>query len=375
MSKHTRGLIWGLCSMLVFHQGAWGQPGPVQVFAAGTDGYSSYRIPAIIRLPGQRLLAFAEGRVAGSADFGDVDIVLKTSADLGRTWSPLQVVVDRDTLQAGNPAPVLDLTDPAYPQGRVLLFFNTGNRPEGDIRRGMGRRRVWFTASADGGRSWSDPVEITAAVKLPGWRTYANTPGHALQFNDGPYRGRLYVAANHSDGDPRAEAGDYRAHGFYSDDHGRSFHLSQTVELPGSNEATAAPLDNGRLMMNIRNQAGRPRCRIVALSGDGGVHWDTAYYDRQLPDPVCEGSLLRLPGRGRTMLAFCNNADTLHRRRLTVRISRDGGRHWHRAYALEADSVSTAYADMVSTGRRRLGVLYERDDYKEIVFASLRWKP
>src|SRR5690606_32210827 len=97
------------------------------------------------------------------------------------------------------------------------------------------------------------------------WRTYANTPGHALQFQSGPYKGRIYVAANHTAGDPLPNYRDGRAHGYYSDDHGKTFRLSDNVEIPGGNEAIAAELPGGRLMMNIRNQKGGEKARIVAL--------------------------------------------------------------------------------------------------------------
>ena len=47
-------------------------------------------------------------------------------------------VVDYKDLQAGNPAPVADLTDPMYPQGRLFLFYNTGNNHENEVRKGNG---------------------------------------------------------------------------------------------------------------------------------------------------------------------------------------------------------------------------------------------
>src|SRR5690606_35962131 len=81
----------------------------VPVFVSGTEGHKSYRIPAIVALSNGDLLAFCEGRVHGSADFGDINIVLKRSSNRGKTWSALQTIVDADTLQAGNPAPVVDL--------------------------------------------------------------------------------------------------------------------------------------------------------------------------------------------------------------------------------------------------------------------------
>ena len=105
----------------------------IPVFTSGTEGHKSYRIPAIIGLPNGDLLAFCEGRVNGSGDFGDINIVLKRSTDKGETWTALQTVVDADSLQAGNPAPVVDRTDPAYPKGRIFLFYNTVNNHEGEV--------------------------------------------------------------------------------------------------------------------------------------------------------------------------------------------------------------------------------------------------
>lgn len=137
------------------------------VFVSGEEGHKSYRIPAIIALPNGHLLAFAEGRVNHAGDFGDVNIVLKISKDKGATWSKLQTVVDYDKLQAGNPAPVVDLTDPEYPKGRIFLFYNTGNNHEGEVRKGNGYREVWYKTSVDGGNTWSDEVNITTQVHRP----------------------------------------------------------------------------------------------------------------------------------------------------------------------------------------------------------------
>ena len=69
-------------------------PVEVSVFQNGEGGYVCYRIPAIVRAPSGALLAFAEGRVAHCGDFGDVDIVLRTSLDNGRTWSSLRRAAD-----------------------------------------------------------------------------------------------------------------------------------------------------------------------------------------------------------------------------------------------------------------------------------------
>lgn len=379
-----------VCLLLIIS--GFTQPAAVPVFISGTEGYKVFRIPAIITRPDGVLLAFAEGRVQGGADFGDIDIVLKKSLDKGKTWLPLQRVTDNDTLQSGNPAPVIDLTDPQYPGGRIFLFYNTGNVTENDIRRGKGYKQVWYTSSVDGGETWSAGVDITLQVHKPlqpaanpayrfaeDWRCYANTPGHAEQFQQGIYRGRIYIAANHSAGNAKPDASDYAAHGFYTDDHGKSFHLSEVVALPGSNEASAVALPGNKLMMNIRNQKGDQRARIVASSHNGGQKWDTVYFDKQLPDPVCEGSILNLrPSSKKAVLAFSNNASEKRRDSLTLRISYDEGRSWPRSWLIEAGTKgqkgdATAYSDITVVGKKEIGILYERSNYQAIVFRLHRW--
>ncbi len=393
MTRPTKNLLTLLA--MAFAMASCTQAPPVNevsVFVSGNDGYESYRIPAIINAPNGDLLAFCEGRVHGSGDFGDIDIVLKRSTDNGKTWSSMQKVVDYDTLQAGNPAPVVDLLDPAYPEGRIFLFYNTGNNHEREVREGLGLREVWFITSTDGGNTWSEATNITTQVHRPNqpdthpdyhfaedWRSYANTPGQGMQFDQGKFKGRIYIAANHSSGAPQKAFKDYNAHGYYTDDHGKTFHLSEVVPFEGSNESMAALIHGDTLLMNSRNQQGNVRSRIISLSSDGGATWDTTYYDRQLPDPVNQGSLLAFDGAdGKPLLAFCNAADTAHRDNLTVRVSNDGGKTWFFnqpvAKAPEGyEGAYAAYSDLVKIGNDRLGVLFEKDRYTQIVFTEVQW--
>ncbi|MFM7222518.1 MAG: exo-alpha-sialidase [Bacteroidota bacterium] len=357
----------------------------VTVFSSDEGGYAFFRIPAIVGLSRGDLLAFAEGRVNDSGDFGNIDLVMKRSRDNCRTWSSLQLVVDQTNVQAGNPAPVVDLLDPEHPKGVGYLFYNTGNIHENEVRKGNGVREVWYVRSMDQGLTWSAPVNITLQTHRPNlptfneaysfsedWRSYANTPGHAMQFQKGRYKGRIYVAANHSFGPPQDRFRDYRAHGFFSDDHGKSFQLGATLTIPGSNESMATELSDSRMLMSVRNQSGTPRVRIVAFSSDGGMGWDTAYSDIQLPDPVCQGSILTVGYRkGKAIVASCNAADTVRRANLSVKVSRDEGRSWTTTILVEPFA---AYSDMVKLEAHRIGVLYERNNYKEIVFKEIEWK-
>ena len=364
----------------------------VAVFTSGTEGHKSYRIPAIIALKNKEILAFAEGRVNNSGDFGDINIVMKRSADKGKTWSPVKVLVNYASLQAGNPAPVVDMLDAEHPQGVVYLFYNTGNNHEGEVRKGNGLREVWYIKSTDQGKSWSDAVNITLQAHRPfqptanpayqfkeDWRTYANTPGHAFQFQHGVYKGRIFVAANHTAGDPQAQYRDCNAHGFYSDDHGKTFKLSTNVDIPGSNETMAAELSDGRMMMSIRNQRGDIKQRILAYSSNGGASWDTAYFVASLPDPVCQGSIITLGfKKGKAIIASCNAADEKRRDNLTLRISYDEGKTWGKSIVVDKSADENkrdwaAYSDLVILDKKTIGVFYERNGYAEIVFKTIRY--
>jgi sialidase-1 len=389
MPNSLKSLGLFLLFLFLIHQ-ASGQE--TVVFKGGNEGHAIYRIPAMISLPNGELLAFAEGRVNGSDDFGDINLVMKRSTDKGKSWSPLQMLVDYDSLQAGNPAPVVDLHDPAHPQGVVYLFFNTGNNHEYEIRMNQGVREVWMMKSFDLGKTWEAPVNITLQTHRPNnpqfnpdydfkedWRHYANTPGHAFQFQEGKFKGRIFVAANHSVGPPKDNFEEYQAHGFFTDDHGKTFQLSESISFAGSNESIATELTDDRMIMSIRNQKGDIRSRILAFSSDGGSTWDEAYFEKSLPDPVCQGSILSLGKKdGKMVLAHSNASDPNHRNNLTIKISLDEGLSWTKSISVDSTDDPTkpswtAYSDLASINKSTLGILYERDNYSEIVFKKIEW--
>jgi sialidase-1 len=353
------------------------------VFENGEKGYQCFRIPAIVKAPNGNLIAFAEGRKQNCADFGDVDIVLKISEDNGKNWSELQIVADYGVFQVGNPAPVFDLMDENYPNGRLFLFYNSGVASEQEVREGKAIREIWYKTSTDNGSTWSESVNITEFVSKPNkpevntkykfkedWRSYANTPGHAIQLKNSKSKGTLFIPANHSSGKPLKDYKDYQAHAFYTTDHAKTWKLMPSLPVLGSNESTAVELVEGQILMNCRNQSGDFKFRIMALSKIGGKKWQKTWVSNDLIDPICQGSMVStIQHLSRKQIILFSNLDSQSKREnLTIKISEDNGYSWKSIKSI--CKTSAAYSDLVVLQNQEIGILFEKDNYSKIVFST-----
>ncbi|WP_369246476.1 exo-alpha-sialidase [Streptomyces sp. R41] len=339
-------------------------------YTAGQDGYDTYRIPATVTTRVGTLLAFAEGRHNGAGDTGNIDVVLRRSFDGGCTWGPLRVVASGDGDTRGNPAPVVDPKT-----GRIVLVtsYNSGAVTEAQIMRGEvtpeQSRRVFVQTSRDDGRHFSAPRDITAEVKLPGWRWYATGPGHAIALRHGPHAGRLVVAANHSAAPPvgSADTGQepkyYGGHAIYSDDGGVTWRLGFVDDsydgVDNANESGVAELPDGRLYFTSRDQNGTSAGnRLDAYSGDGGETLSRPYTIQPTLDdvPVVQASVLQLTGPSAPLL-FSGPSVPTARQSMAIWRSTDAGASFTKAMTLS--SQRAAYSDLVQLGASRVGLLYE----------------
>lgn len=341
------------------------------VYVSGSDGYHTYRIPAIIRAKDGTLLAFAEGRKSGGGDAGDIDLLLKRSRDGGRTWSAQQVVWDDAANTCGNPCPVVDEKTGLI---SLLLTHNPGTARERDIDAGKkeaGTRTVWLAHSSDHGATWTKPAEITATTKDPAWRWYATGPGIGIQIKHGPHAGRLVVPSDHSNEEgPVAIRG---SHALYSDDGGRTWKRGEPIR-PHMNECQVVELFDGKgtLLMDMRSYRGRSQ-RAQSTSRDGGITWTEPKDSPALVEPICQASIVGLENprdSKRGILLFSNPADPKTRIKLTVRLSEDGGTTWPRSLLLHAGP--SAYSSLIVLGENEAGCLYEHGDkraYEKLTFA------
>ena len=332
------------------------------LFARGDGGCFGFRIPTIMALPSGNTLVFCEARRASLSDSGRIDIVMRRCG--GRGFSDMQVVVSGGGNTVGNPCPIYDAQT-----GRLFLIYNANDaaRPEGMILRGEGPRTVSVVYSDDEGETWSAPRDITAAVKPDDWTWYAVGPCHGVQLKSG----RLMVGANHAVLDRAARrSGCYISHVLFSDDHGETWQLGPNL-MDGTNECALTAFEDGGVLVNMRyipfrENEEKPFCRAQAYSADSGLTFSRTALRPDLPDPVCQGSLLtvRTP-RGEEPLL--SNAAARERANLTIRRSADRGGTWRTERVIEKGPA--AYSDMAQLTDGRIAVLFEtgeKDPYERI---------
>lgn len=343
------------------------------VFQKGQDGYACFRIPAIVRSKAGTLLAFAEARRNSCSDTGNIDLVVKRSEDGGKTWSKAITVWDDGDNVCGNPAPIVD-----QETGRIILVtcWNLGEDHEKEIIDGKSKdsRRIYVLSSDNDGISWSAPKEITSSVKHPDWTWYATGPCHGIQLQSKKYKGRLVVSANHMVAGTKT----YHSQLIYSDDKGETWKLGGIVSKHGGNESSVVELENGDLMLNMRNyNREESKSRSYVISKDGGKTVSEMQYLSELVEPICQGSTLNYMKSGKISnnILFSNPASTDKREKMTIKLSQNNGTTW--PYAFLVYPGPAAYSDLVNLPDGYIGLLYEygtNNTYEKIGFTRISFE-
>ena len=341
------------------------------LYYIGMPGYNRYRIPSLIVTKQGSLLAFCEGRTSG--DTGDIDTLLRRSEDGGKTWSKYQVVWSDGSNTCGNPCPVVDRST-----GRIYLLstWNLGTDHESQIISWKSKdvRHPYVCYSDDDGKSWSKPVCISDTARLDDWRWYATGPGIGIQIKRGKYANRLVIPCDNSYTETREgvfkrnNKYGYGSHVIYSDDHGSTWQISETI-TPGCNECQVVELSDGSLMMNMRSY-NRKQCRAVSISKDGGQSWSEITHDSTLIEPVCQAGMITCnQGSNKSLVLFSNPADKKRRIRMTVRLSFDDGRTWPASKILHDGPA--AYSCLAVLPNGEIACFYEAGDkspYETMIF-------
>ena len=348
------------------------------VFKAGENGYFYFRIPGLVTTNANTLLLVCEAR-REHGDWSDLDTVLRRSEDGGKTWGPMIDVSaplraslvtkgsDKKVTAFNNPTLLVDRGS-----GRVHLLFC------------INYARLFQATSDDDGRTWSAPREITDVTEsLPAEvsrKVVSPGPGHGIQLQKGRHAGRLLVSLRHSNGEGRNGTRPCWVTTLYSDDAGVTWQTGEVVTSDFADhadvlypmEGALVELADGRVMMNIRNEAPINR-RLVSTSPDGISNWTTPRVDEELIEPISFGALERLPAKrgGVYPILFVNPASRQPRpdnpiwsvrQNLTVRLSLDEGQSWPQSRVIEPGLAG--YVDIAVGQDNAIFVAYERGDLR-----------
>lgn len=331
------------------------------------DGVHTYRIPALTTSASGSLLAVYDMRRRAGRDLQeDIDIGLSRSTDGGHTWESPRVIMDMGEY-GGLPQEQNGCSDPGIivdHQTREIFCFAVwmNGKPGQHQWRGDGSEpgyeigktaQMLVVRSKDDGLTWSKPENLTRSLKPEKWWLVAPAPQQGFQLADGtlvmPSQGR------NETGEPFSTI-------MVSRDHGTTWKFGMPAYLGGS-ECQAVPLDDGSIMLNIRND--HDKFRAVFITRDFGKTWTPHSTNRNtLIEPTCNASLLRLDyvmgTEKKHVLLFANPHSQKARTHQTIQVSFDDGVTWpERYHRLLDEGRGAGYASLTRIDDKHVGIVYE----------------
>lgn len=342
--------------------------------AEGINGMSNYRIPSIVQSQDNTLLAFSEGRPNGAdpGASGLINISLKRSLDLGKTWQPVQIIEESSQYDFSDPRPLVDESTNTifvfYTQWLDLCAQN-GNCTGPDDP-----NYLLFKSSTDNGQTWSNTVNVSDEVKDPTWRSINAGPGHGVQLKwqssaQGSHNGRLIFPAI-----VRASDSLFYVVSVFSDDNGTSWDKGSLTPISGPTEADFVELNDGRILMTARNDGSAAGTRYHFLSNDGGITWQQTTHDLVV-SKVDIGitrfsSTVQGDAENKILVsAPIGNPAGANRYDLGIWVSEDEGVSFNSPTQIVYGF--SAYSDIITLSDGTIAVLYEATGSTHIKFINL----
>jgi sialidase-1 len=328
----------------------------------GADGIAAFRIPGLVTSKEGTLLAVYDIRRNSSVDLQeDIDVGLSRSLDGGQSWEPMQVIMDmgewgglpKDENGIGDPTILVDdITGTIWV---VALWFHgkPGKRAWVASEQGMSPEKtgqLMAVKSTDDGKTWSEPINLTPQLKVESWFLFFNGPGRGISMKDGT----LVFPAQFKDQEqvPHSTI-------IYSKDRGETWQVG-TAAWPKTSESQVVELEDGSLMLNMRDES-RSKNRAIMLTKDLGETWEEHPLHREgLEEPVCMASIIENPYGQKGELLFSNPASTEERKNITIKGSLDDGLSWPEEYQVLLDEgTGWGYSCMTMIDEDHIGILYE----------------
>ncbi len=331
------------------------------LFEPNTGGYALYRIPGIAVTSKGTVIACCEARQTGG-DWAKIDIVMRRSTDGAKTWDAMRKIVELDN--------AFEKKSRSQKARRRPERYHDQQPGHDCIKKWrdpllycVEYMRCFYARSDDDGATFSKPVEITKTFEAfrpeYDWKVLATGPGHSIELDSGRLLVPVWLSTSTGPGSahrPSAVAT------IFSEDGGASWTRGALVSvdpqpLLNPSETVAVQLNDGRVMLNMRNESKNHR-RAIAFSIDGATNWSTPEFADALREPICMGSLIRLNG---SRLLFAN-PDSAKRENLSIRVSHDDGKTWPLTKILDAGP--SAYSDLAMMADRTILCLYEKGSGK-----------
>lgn len=352
-----------------------------EVFRNDEGSHPCYRIPAITKAKNGDIVAFVEGRRT-MHDHAHNDLVIRRSADNGKSWSKYQVIFRNENVMV-NPSPV------TLHNGEILIFieeFPNGYhaRAGGHMKLlsegfGEGSQKLWMLRSSDHGKTWSDPLNLTKISRgAVGKMLTSGSPAASIQLKYGRNKGRILVPMYCTtwNSDQRYNYSSV----LISDDNGKTWIKSSDVEnmLPlaevvgtkgGScNEFHIAQLSDNKVVINARGNDGG---RYYSISTNGGETWTK--YAKIMSGRTNNNALVALPIKSKkNILVYTQNGDPKYRRHGELYTSMDGV-EYKKIIDLTSEAAEFGYSALTILENGNVGLLYEsfEKDNKCIRFVEI----
>ena len=348
------------------------------VFVAA--GRSHYRIPSISISNKGVVLSFANRRMDTVADGAkEVHLVMRRSTDGGRNWEPIEDFFAREGWVATIGTATMDSSD-----GTVMVSYSRSPRADyahARTENGAVESGIFMAVSRDEGKTWIHERMIIHPDNA-GYRGHSHGSSPGVVLFSGPHHGRLLAPARFQH-KPGEELDTLQNHHYnctlYSDDHGKTWQTGGPVQV-GTGEGCLAELSDGTIYYNSRAYFLDGKRRI-ARSYDGGETFEDFAVDDTLIEPTsggCNAGMAGFPKKlsgGKDLILFSNPAGD-EREKLTIRLSRDGGRTWPVSKVIHEGPA--AYSSMAVSADGTIFVLYENGEkhpYEKISIAwfNLKW--
>lgn len=320
----------------------------------GKGDYRQYRIPAMGVTKSGRIIVIYDGRADLDDLPGPIDLLIRTSDDNGLSWSEQKIFRSGDGHQGYGDASIL-----IAPNGRIIVFYQATqlagffeSESGFDLNNPM-IAHVGIAISDDDGQTW-DHRTITSQIKSPEILGIFASSGMGSHIPTGEFKDRLLQTfVLRTKNELIAAIG-------YSDDNGETWKLGARIQ--GGNESKAIGLQDGSVLVHSRATP----YRIKSISTDGGQTLKSSNPDYSLQDPSDNGSLALLKDGS----VICSHNHDKNLRRYTVlKRSIDNGEHWPESVVI--DFGSSAYSTSCELADGKMGILYERNGYNELVFCSV----